>query len=78
LRQCPWVGLELQSSYLCLPSNWDYRCEHNKYCYCTFKHSIFTAGIHQEIPLNTDFGIKNEGQDCKIGTLWGVLVEGGR
>jgi hypothetical protein len=31
--------------------------------------SIFTAELHQEIPLNTDFGIKNEGQDCKIGTM---------
>jgi hypothetical protein len=31
-------------------------------------YSIFTSGIHQETPLNTDFGIKNERQDCKIGT----------
>jgi hypothetical protein len=35
-------------------------------------------GVHREIPLNIDFGIKNERQDCKIHTMWGVFVGGGR
>jgi hypothetical protein len=30
------------------------------------KLSILIVGILREIPLNTDFGIKNEIQDCKI------------
>jgi hypothetical protein len=38
------------------------------------KYNIFTAGIHWETPLNTDFGIKN-GQDYKIG-MGGYLWEG--
>jgi hypothetical protein len=25
----------------------------------------------REIPFNIDFGINNERQDCKIGTVWG-------
>jgi hypothetical protein len=32
-------------------------------------YSIFTAEIHREMPLNTDFEIKNEGQNCKIGPM---------
>jgi hypothetical protein len=28
--------------------------------------------------LNTDFGIKNERQDCKIGTVWGDICGRGR
>jgi hypothetical protein len=28
--------------------------------------------------LNTDFGIENERQDCKTGSLGAVLVRGGR
>jgi hypothetical protein len=28
-------------------------------------------GIHRETPLNTDFGINNERQHCKISTAWG-------
>jgi hypothetical protein len=39
-------------------------------------YSIFTSGIHQETPLNTDFGIKNERQDCKIGTVYGEYLWG--
>jgi hypothetical protein len=36
---------------------------------------MFTVERHQETPLNTDFGIKNEGQNCKIGSVHGwVLV----
>jgi hypothetical protein len=30
---------------------------------------IFTVGIHQEIPLNIDFGVNDERQDSKIGTV---------
>jgi hypothetical protein len=30
---------------------------------------IFTVGIHQESPLDIDFGIKNERQDFKTGTV---------
>jgi hypothetical protein len=26
--------------------------------------------------LNIDFGINNERQNCKIGTVWGVLLRG--
>jgi hypothetical protein len=33
------------------------------------KESIFTVGILLETPLNIDFGINNERQDCKIGTV---------
>jgi hypothetical protein len=32
------------------------------------------VGIHQETPLNIDFGINNERQDCKIGTLCGGSI----
>jgi hypothetical protein len=36
----------------------------------TFKRrEQFSVGIHQEIPLNIDFGIKNERWDCKISTV---------
>jgi hypothetical protein len=31
---------------------------------------------HQETPLNSDYGIKNERQVCKVGTVWGYC--GGR
>jgi hypothetical protein len=31
--------------------------------------------MHRETPLNIDFGIKDERQNCKIGIVWvGVLV----
>jgi hypothetical protein len=33
-------------------------------------------GIHQETPLNIDFGIKNERQDCEIGTVWSTYGVG--
>jgi hypothetical protein len=42
------------------------------------KLSTFTAGTHPQTLLNLDFGIKNERQDCKIATMWGVLVGGRR
>jgi hypothetical protein len=38
---------------------------------------VYTVRTHREIPLNTDFGVNNERQDCKIGTVCGVLVRGG-
>jgi hypothetical protein len=31
------------------------------------------SGVHRETPVNTDVGINNERQDCKIGT---VCIEG--
>jgi hypothetical protein len=31
-----------------------------------------------QTPLNTDFGINNERQDCKTGTVWGVFVGRGK
>jgi hypothetical protein len=34
---------------------------------------MFTAWIHQESPLNIDFGIKNERQNYKIGIVRGYL-----
>jgi hypothetical protein len=34
--------------------------------------------IHKEPLLSTDFGIKNGGQDCKIGTVVGGVLVGGR
>jgi hypothetical protein len=30
---------------------------------------MFTAGISRETPLNIDFGMENERQDCQIGTV---------
>jgi hypothetical protein len=33
------------------------------------KINSFRARIHREIPLNTDFGMKNKGQVCKIGPV---------
>jgi hypothetical protein len=41
------------------------------------KLSIFTAGIHQETPFNIDFGVKNERQNYRLGTVWGYLWEEG-
>jgi hypothetical protein len=39
------------------------------------KLSIFIAGIHQETPLNIDFGIKMKDSTVnKIGTVGRVLV----
>jgi hypothetical protein len=35
------------------------------------------VGILQETPLNIDFGINNERQDCKIGTVCRVVLVGG-
>jgi hypothetical protein len=36
------------------------------------------SGLYQETPMNIDLGINNKRQDCKIGTVWGVLVGVGR
>jgi hypothetical protein len=37
---------------------------------------VLTAGMHQEIPLNTDFGINIERKDCKIGMAGGTCGRG--
>jgi hypothetical protein len=42
------------------------------------KQNIFTVGIHWEIPLNIDLNISNKRQDCKIGTVCGGVLMGGR
>jgi hypothetical protein len=36
------------------------------------------SGIHQVTPLNIDFGINNERQDCNIGTGWRSTCGRGR
>jgi hypothetical protein len=41
------------------------------------KYNIVTAGIHQETPLNINFVINNEKQDCEIGTVCGGIIVGG-
>jgi hypothetical protein len=33
--------------------------------------------MHGDTPLNTDFGINNEREDCGIGRVGGVLMGGG-
>jgi hypothetical protein len=45
------------------------------------KVKYILSGTHRETPLNIDFGIKNERQDCKIGTVcvcvWRVICKRG-
>jgi hypothetical protein len=42
----------------------------NPFISCRAAGSFPKSGIHWETPLNIDFGINNERQDCKVGTVF--------